>query len=42
MAFQDAAINPLSKRSIPQNVFDFEDVKTKALVTSPVTTVPTR
>ena len=33
MAFQDAAINPLSKRSIPQNVFDFDDVNTKALVT---------
>lgn len=42
MAFQDAAINPLSKRSIPQNVFDFDDVNTEALVTSPVTTLPSR
>lgn len=28
MAFPDTAINPLSKRSIPRNLFDFDDVST--------------
>lgn len=39
MAFPEAAINPLSKRSIPQNQFDFEDVNTGAAVALPATTL---
>ncbi|PRD67495.1 hypothetical protein C6P61_16050 [Malikia spinosa] len=40
MAFPDADINPLSKRSIPQSPFDFADVSTEAAVTSPAKTRP--
>ena len=41
MAFPDAVINPLSKRSTPQGLFDFDDVNAKAAVTLPATTLPT-
>ena len=40
MAFPDAVINPLSKRSIPQDLFGFEDVNTEAAVTLLATTLP--
>lgn len=40
MAFPDAVINPLSKRSIPQGLFDFDDVNAKAAVTLPGTILP--
>lgn len=45
MAFPDAVISPLSKRSVPQGLFDFEDVDTEAAVTLHATTqheVPAR
>jgi hypothetical protein len=39
MAFPDAVINPLSKRSVPQSLFDIEDVNNEAAVTLPATTL---
>lgn len=40
LAFPDAVINPLSKRSIPQNLFGFDDVDPEAAVALPATTPP--
>lgn len=40
MAFPDAVINPLSKRSIPQDLFGFDDANTEAAVTLLATTLP--
>lgn len=40
MAFPDAVINPLSKRSIPQDLFGFDDANAEAAVTLLATTLP--
>lgn len=41
MAFPDAVINPVSKRSIPQNLFDFDDENATAVVSLSATALPT-
>lgn len=40
MAFPDAVINPLSKRSIPQGFLGFDDVSTESNIALPATHPP--